>query len=79
MADDLEHFGGIRAIYPLFEWLERIETISLEQKQTFQCQKPHQFFAMLRTGYLLSRIAMIAVPTSADIYRGDINTDAVTR
>ena len=48
-------------------------------KKTLQCQKPHQFFAMLRTGYLLSRIAMIAVPTSADIYRGDINTDAVTR
>ena len=77
MAGD---FGaGSKAIFPLFEWLERIETISSEQKETFQHQKPQHFFVMLRTGYLLSRIAMIAVPTSADIYRGDINTDAVTR
>ena len=77
MAND---FGdGRNSIFPLFEWLERIETISLEQKEAFQYQKPHQFFAMLRTGYLLSRIAMIAVPTSADIHRSVINKDAVTR
>ena len=73
-------FGaGSKAIFPLFEWLERIEAISLEQKEWFQHQKPHHFFVMLRTGYLLSRIAMIAVPTSADIHRSVINKDAVTR
>ena len=43
MAND---FGdGRNSIFPLFEWLERIETISLEQKEAFQYQKPHQFSA----------------------------------
>ena len=77
MADD---FGaGSKAIFPLFEWLERIEIISHEQMENYQHQKPHNFFDQLRTGYMLSKIAMVAVPTSADMYRSDINTDAVTR
>ena len=77
MADD---FGaGSKAIFPLFDWLERIDTISCEQKEIFQHQKPHHFFDQLRTGYILSKVAMVADPARADQFRSDICTDAVTR
>ena len=77
MAED---FGAsAQAIFSLFEWLERIDSINHEQMQIFKANRPHHFFDQLRTGFLLSKIAMVAVPTSADQYRSDICTDAVTR
>ena len=77
MAED---FGAsAQAIFSLFEWLARIDAINQEQMQIFKAHKPHHFFEQLRTGFLLSKIAMVAVPASADQYRTDICTDAVTR
>ena len=77
MADD---FGaGSKAIFPLFDWLERIDNISSEQKEIFQHKKQRHFIDQIRTGYILSKVAIVAAPASADQFRSDIFTDAVTR
>jgi hypothetical protein len=76
MAND---FSGSSAILPLFEWLTRLGVITQDEQLNFQSRKPHAFFDPLRSGYLLSKIAMVAVPANAHYFRNDVCHDAATR
>ena len=67
------------AVYPLFEWLTRLGVITSEEEKVYKYRKPHVFFDMLRDGYLLSKIAMVAVPANAQYFRNDMCKDAATR
>ena len=76
MANDFSPSG---AIFPLFEWLKRLGVITFAEQEGFQSQKPHKFFEPLRSGYLLSKIAMVAVPANAHYFRNDVCHGAATR
>ena len=76
MANDFWYSG---AIFPIFEWLKRLGVITFDEQESFQAQKPHIFFESLRSGYLLSTIAMVVVPANAHYFRNDICHGAVTR
>ena len=67
------------AIKPLLEWLYRLGTITEDRKIIYENQAPQKFFDQLRDGYILSKIAMVAVPHGANQYRMDVCPDAMTR
>ena len=50
-----------------------------EEEEGYKLRKPHVFFDTLRDGYLLSKIAMVAVPANAQFFRNDVCHDAATR
>ena len=76
MAND---FSGSRPIFPLFQWLKRLGVITIDELENYQSRKPHSFFDPLRSGYLLSKIAMVALPANAHYLREDVCYGAVTR
>ena len=77
MASDFT--GPCGAIIPLFDWLKRLGVITHDQELEYQRRKPHVFFESLRDGYLLSKIAMVAVPEHAHYFRNDVCPRAVLR
>ena len=75
MAND---FSGSSSIFPLFEWLTRLDVITSDQQLMYQSRKPHVFFDSLRSGYLLSKISMVAVPSYAS-WVHEVFPEAATR
>ena len=68
-----------KPIAPLLEWLAKLDLISEEERDGFQNKPPKHFFGALRCGYILSKIACIAVPSKATSWRSEINVNAKTR
>ena len=66
---------------PLFNWLHGLGLIDDHSRHKYaQLNYPlHKFFDELRTGVLLSKVAMVAVPQRAQSYRNDVSIDAQTR
>ena len=64
---------------PLLDWLHRLGIISYDEKEMYVKQNPRFFFDQLRSGYMLSKIAIVAVPANATHYRNDICHEPVTR
>ena len=67
------------AMQPLLDWLSRLGTVTDDKKTIYENQRPHKFFEELRNGYILSKIAMVAVPHGASQYRMDVSPYAMTR
>ena len=56
-------------IWPLLDWLERVESMSVDRKDIYKNNPPSKFFNDLRDGIILSKVAMVACPSSANEFR----------
>ena len=67
------------ALSDLLTWLHDLKVIGEEDKQEYIERGTKAFFDELRNGYILGKLALIAVPQYASTYRMDLCTSAVTR
>ena len=65
-------------LQPLLEWLQRLDMIA-EEDINMYVQTPQRLFEELRNGYMLGKLAMIALPDSASMYREDMCINTMTR
>ena len=68
-----------QAIAPILDWLLQLDVITDEKRDGFLNHMPKLFFEELRCGYILSKIAMVAMPSKANSWRLDICSNAKTR
>ena len=67
------------ALKPLLNWLCSLKIISEHDCAKYMDTWPEMFFDELRNGYILGKLALIAVPHRASAYRADLCTSAMTR
>ena len=63
----------------LLTWLYDLKVIGEEDHQEYIERGTKAFFDELRNGYILGKLALIAVPQNASAYRMDLCSSAVTR
>ena len=63
----------------LLTWLYDLKVIGEEDYQEYIERGTKAFFDELRNGYILGKLALIAVPQYASAYRMDLCSSAVTR
>ena len=74
----MEHHAEQPLSY-LLNWLWELKVINDEDQQEYSERGTKAFFDELRNGYILGKLALIAVPQYASSYRMDLCTSAVTR
>ena len=71
----------VHGLEPLLNWLTELHIMNQCDKDLYTeatCP-PQRFFDELRNGYILSKLAVTAVPHGATAYRADLCTTANTR
>ena len=65
---------------PVLRWLSELKVITENDRETFEGERGTKaFFDDMRNGYILAKIALLALPNYATTYRTDLCTSAVTR
>ena len=65
---------------PVLEWLSELKVITENDREHFEAERGTKaFFDDMRNGYILAKIALLALPNYATTYRTDLCTSAVTR
>ena len=67
------------ALKPLLNWLCDLKIVSEHDAYMYMDRGTRTFFDELRNGYILGKLALIAVPHGATAYRADLCTSAMTR
>ena len=64
---------------PLLDWILELKVINEHEYEEFMDRGAKAFFDELRNGYIIGKLALIAVPQYASTYRTDLCPSAVTR
>ena len=75
--------GGNNSLEPLLDWLIELDVITDRDKRLYIRSPPQQFFDDLRSGIILGKLAVAAVPKDSANYNpqrwSSLSTTAITR